>query len=161
MTVFTIVDFHPCHARAISLLYHQAIHAIEHPRYNSAKKRAWSGAPRSAKHWQLRYKRNKAWVVQNDQQHVVGFIGMETQFYQRGYIDCLYVDPLFQQQGIASLLITHLQYWAKAHHYHQLSVDASYLSKPLFERHNFTFIKSNLRVKNNQTLAAFYLEKRL
>ncbi|MCT7943162.1 GNAT family N-acetyltransferase [Shewanella holmiensis] len=159
MTAFTIVDFHPCHAPAISLLYHQAIQAIQHPRYNSAKKLAWSRAPRSTKHWQLRYKLNKAWLVQNAQQQIVGFIGIETQFHQRGYIDCLYVDPHFQHQGIASLLIEHLQCWAKSQHYQRLSVDASYLSKPLFERHNFRLIKSNLRVKNNQTLAAFYLEK--
>ncbi|WP_434928661.1 GNAT family N-acetyltransferase [Shewanella sp. HL-SH5] len=161
MTQLNIVSFLPSHAADISHIYHQSVQAINHPRYNDAKKNAWSAAPRSTKYWLQQYKLSKAWVIEDEFKNVLGFIGLETTYQSRGYIDCLYVHPGYQHQGLATQLLQHAQQWATAQHYNQLSVDASYLSKPLFEKNGFVLVKSNLRVKKNQTLATFNLIKSL
>ena len=155
-----IVDFSALYALQISQLYHDAIHAIVHPRYPKVKLNAWSSAPRSAKYWQIQYKQNKAWLMLDNQQ-VIGFIGLETHFKYQGYIDCLYVHPSYQNLGIASALLEHLQHWAMQQHYPNLSVDASYLSKPLFEKMGFSLQQKSYQQKRGQTLGGFYMEKRL
>ncbi|MBR9728258.1 GNAT family N-acetyltransferase [Shewanella intestini] len=50
-TLFTIIAYQPTHAQAISLLFHQAVQQINHPRYPQAKLNVWSAAPRSATYW--------------------------------------------------------------------------------------------------------------
>ncbi|WP_351010666.1 GNAT family N-acetyltransferase [Shewanella sp. S1-58-MNA-CIBAN-0166] len=155
-----IVDFSASYATQISELYHTAVQGIIHPRYPTLKLNAWSSAPRSAKFWQLRYKRNKAWLAL-DNQKVIGFISLETHFKHLGYIDCLYVHPDYQQQGIARALYKHLQHWALQQPYPYLSVDASYLSKPLFEAMGFVLQQTSYQQKCGQTFTGFYMKKRL
>ncbi|MGX9460540.1 GNAT family N-acetyltransferase [Shewanella sp. A14] len=155
-----IVDFSPQYALQVSQLYHTAVQAIVHPRYPAIKLDAWSSAPRSTKFWQQKYKQNKAWLMLNNQQ-VVGFISLETHFAHRGYIDCLYVQPDYQHQGVAYALYTHLQHWAKQQQYPVLSVDASYLSKPLFEKMGFVLQQTSYQQKRGQTFNGFYMKKPL
>lgn len=161
MTKLQIVSFLPRHAADIRNIYHLSVQAINHPRYNQAKKNAWSAAPRSTKYWQQQYKHSKAWVIEDELKNVLGFIGLETAYQSKGYIDCLYVHPDYQHQGLATQLIQQAQQWATSQRYNQLCVDASYLSKPLFEKNGFVLIQSNLRVKKTQTLATFTLIKSL
>ncbi|MCL1141763.1 GNAT family N-acetyltransferase [Shewanella gaetbuli] len=156
-----VIEFHPIHAKEISQLFHLAVQAINHPRYNQAKKDAWSAKPRSQKHWQLKYKRHKAWVAQDHAHNIIGFIGLETDFTHQGYINALYVHPNYQHQGVASQLLTSVTQWAKQQQYPQLSVDASYLSKPLFEKHGFKNQRSIIQITKQQSLAAFTLSKTL
>ncbi|MEH6464994.1 MAG: GNAT family N-acetyltransferase [Shewanella psychromarinicola] len=155
---YQIVDFSASNATQISQLYHCAVQGIIHPRYPKLKLNAWSSAPRSAKFWQLRYKRNKAWLAL-DNQHVIGFISVETHFKYQGYIDCLYVHPNHQHQGIASALCSHLQHWAIQQQYSNLSVDASCLSKPLFETMGFILQHTSYQQKRGQTFSGFYMKK--
>jgi len=158
---YKIIDFSAQHAGKISQLYHTAVQHIHHPRYPQAKLNAWSSAPRSRKFWQLRYKRNRAWLAVNDQQEVLGFISVETHFSQRGYIDCLYVTPTSQHQGIARALYKTLVRWAQQQQYSHLSVDASYLSKTLFETNGFVLKQVSYQQKCGQTFTGFYMQKRL
>ena len=155
-----IVDFSASYATQVSQIYHTAVQGIEHPRYPKLKLDAWSLAPRSAKFWQLQYKRNKAWIALNKQQ-VIGFISLETHFNHQGYIDCLYVHPNFQNQGIASSLYQHLEHWAQQQQYPFVSVDASYLSRALFEAMGFALQQVSYQQKRGQTFTGFYMKKAL
>ncbi|MGI2168615.1 GNAT family N-acetyltransferase [Shewanella sp. MF05960] len=158
---YKIIDFSAQYAAQVSQLYHAAVQHINHPRYPQAKLNAWSSAPRSTKFWQLRYQRNRAWLAVNDQQEVVGFISVETHFSQQGYIDCLYVAPTSQHQGIARALYKTLVHWALQQQYSHLSVDASYLSKTLFETNGFALKQVSYQQKRGQTFTGFYMKKRL
>ena len=158
---FSIIDFTHGYAKQVSELYHSAVQQINHPRYPQAKLDAWSAAPRSTKFWQLRYQRNRAWLALNHQQQLVGFISVETHFKHRGYIDCLYVAPDCQHQGIASALLNQLVKWTEKQHYSHLSVDASYLSKALFEKRGFSLKQISYQQKRGQTFTGFYMQKSL
>ncbi|QIR13891.1 GNAT family N-acetyltransferase [Shewanella aestuarii] len=154
-----ITEFTPAMADQISQLYHQAIQQISHPRYNQSKKTAWSKAPRSKKYWQIRLRRNKTWVMINEHQQLIGFISVATDFTHQGYIEYLYVSPQYQQQGIASALLRTLQTWCQQQSFTQLSVDASYLSRPIFEKAGFTLCHPSYQRKLGQTLNGFLLTK--
>ncbi|QBF81942.1 GNAT family N-acetyltransferase [Shewanella maritima] len=169
-----IVRYQPHHAKAISQVFHQAVQAIEHPRYSKAKLNAWSCSPRSAKYWHLRSKAymNKSnhkphkhcgitWVAQTHNQQVVGFINMAVGFHQAGYINHLYVLPEYAGQGIASQLLYQAQQWAETIGYAKLSADASYLSKALFEKHGFNSLHTSFQRKQNCTFNGFFVEKGL
>jgi GNAT superfamily N-acetyltransferase len=156
-----ITEFTPAMACQISQLYHQAIQQISHPRYPQIKKNAWSNAPRSCKYWQLRLRRNQTWVMNTDEHQVIGFISVATSFTQQGYIEYLYVSPQYQQQGIASALLQTLQTWCRQQSFRQLSVDASYLSRPVFEKAGFTLCHPSYQRKLGQTLNGFLLTKPL
>ncbi|GGP39318.1 N-acetyltransferase [Shewanella algicola] len=161
LTPYHIVDFSPVYAQQVSELYHMAIQHIRHPRYPQAKLDAWSSSPRSSKFWQLKYQRNRAWLAVDSTQQVIGFISVETHFKQQGYIDCLYVAPAWQHQGIARALYLQLQAWVQQQRYPVLSVDASYLSKGLFEQHGFVLKQVSYQHKLGQTFNGFYMQKTL
>jgi putative acetyltransferase len=79
---------------------------------------------------------------------VVGFIELEPD----GHIDCLYVHPAFQRQGIAGRLLQHLMQEAKKRGIAQLHVEASAVARPFFEARGFALQARNSVVRRGQTL---------
>jgi putative acetyltransferase len=164
------------YAAQISTLFHHAVSSIRHPRYNQAQLQAWSKSPRSARHWRNQLKYGKTWLMlelaapipaesENETAYpsgkLVGFISLETQFQRQGYISHLYVHPLAQGLHLGSKLILCAQNWALAEGYKQLSTDASYLSKGLFERHGFIHQGKCFQNKLAQVITGFEMTKSL
>ncbi|MGL4516627.1 MAG: GNAT family N-acetyltransferase [Shewanella sp.] len=160
-----IVPFEAKYARQVSELFHLAVQQIQHERYPKALLNAWSAAPRSDKHWQLRLGRTQAWILLVKEalgpQQCVGFINMATDFAHRGEIDSLYIHPDWQRQGLGKRAYRHLEDWAISQGYASLQVDASYLSRGLFMDMGFTQIQRSYQQKLGQILPSFYLRKML
>jgi putative acetyltransferase len=76
-------------------------------------------------------------------------------------IDMLYVHPDFARQGVAHALIDALTKLASARGAKLLTVDASEVSKPLFETLGFTAQKRNLVRVGDQWLANTTMTKTL
>ncbi|NMH65486.1 GNAT family N-acetyltransferase [Shewanella salipaludis] len=181
---YQIVAFQPAHARQVSLVFHEAVTAIKHPRYSPEQLNAWSRAPRSEKHWQLRLARSRGWVVVRKGMVVegptavqsasgqdgtganrlplcCGFINIETGFGSRGYIDSLYIAPAHQGLGLAGRLYATVELWAREQGYDRLTVDASYVSRPLFEKWGFILERRSYQQKLGQVIAGFSMYKPL
>ncbi|MGI2125141.1 GNAT family N-acetyltransferase [Shewanella oncorhynchi] len=163
---FEIQPYQSCYAREVSELFHLCVHSITHVRYAQAQLMAWSAAPRSAKHWDLRLRRSKAWVVLAIDEATAssvccGFINVETHFPCQGYLDSLYIHPDYQGQGLGERAYLVLEAWAKAQGYARLSLDASYLSKGLFTRMGFIQIQRSYQQKLGQVIPGFYMEKNI
>ncbi|MCH1931575.1 GNAT family N-acetyltransferase [Shewanella sp. A25] len=162
----SIVPYQRQYAREISDLYHICVQHIRHERYSELQLNAWSRSPRSAKHWDLRLKRSKAWVLLltdeiSQRNRCIGFINVETVFQRRGYIDSLYIHPDWQRQGWGEQLYRQLELWAKVQGYQRLMTDASYLSKGLFIKMGFTQAQRSYQQKSDQVLVSFYMIKNL
>ncbi|MGB6138519.1 MAG: GNAT family N-acetyltransferase, partial [Shewanella sp.] len=67
--------------------------------------------------------------------------------------------PTWQHQGIARALYQQLQSWAQQQNYPLLSVDASYLSKGLFEQHGFALKQVCYQHKLGHSFTGFYMQK--
>ncbi|GIU50677.1 MULTISPECIES: GNAT family N-acetyltransferase [Shewanella] len=161
-----ITSFKPKFAEPVSLLVHQCVQHIVHPRYSAEQLNAWSESPRSKKHWSQRLQRSQSWIMirdnqDNDLPEVVGLINVETHFHSRGYIDSLYILPSLQRQGLAGELYQTLEAWAQQQNYSSLSVDASYLSKGFFLKQGFKQIQPSYQITKDQVLNGFYMTKEL
>lgn len=160
----SITPFSPQYASNVSLLVHECIQHIDHPRYTQAHLDAWSTAPRSARHWRQRLLRSQSWLLLNNgpsQPEVIGVINVETDFNHRGYIDSLYISPGKQRQGLAGKLYQTLEQWAITQGYHALSVDASYLSKGFFLKQGFQQVQPSYQITKGQVINGFYMKKDL
>ncbi|MCF1427694.1 MAG: GNAT family N-acetyltransferase [Shewanella sp.] len=161
---FQIKPFDKVYAGQVSVLFHCAVHAIDGRHYSSAQLNAWSSQPRSAKYWELRLTRTQAWVMLDfnpskplASPFCCGFINLETEYFQRGYIDSLYIHPDYQGQGFARQLLWHAKQWAKSRKYPELRVDASYYSRPLFEQEGFELLYKSYQPKSGQMLPGFHM----
>ena len=76
-------------------------------------------------------------------------------------IDMLFVDPEFARQGVGRALIDALTKLAQARGAKRLTVEASEIAKPLFERQGFTAQKRNLVRVGDQWLANTTMTKTL
>ncbi|MBV7317126.1 GNAT family N-acetyltransferase [Shewanella sp. NIFS-20-20] len=161
---FQIIAYDKRYAFAISQLFHQAVRAIDHSGYRSQHLMAWSSAPRSARHWHQRLSRTQTWLAVTPQTQgwqCIGFINVESGFRQLGYIDSLYVSPDYQGQGVASALLDQLYHWALESGLGRLTVDASYLSRPVFAAKGFVEQQKIYQIKLGQMIPSFQMSLEL
>lgn len=162
-----LIPYRKEYAAAVSDVVHTAINQITDDVYSAEERMAWSFAPRSSYHWHKRLSRSQTWLMIDEQRiesgraFCCGFINLETDFNSRGYIDSLYVHPDFQGQGVARRLYSALALWAIEHEYAELSVDASILSKPLFEAMGFKMKHRSYQEKRGVVIMGYYMSKAL
>ena len=139
----------------ILCVFERAIYSIDDDIYSLAQKKAWAPLPLAKDFWQARLARTKPYVaICND--HIAGFIEL-----CHDYIDCFYVDPQFQRQGVAKSLYMAVESVAKSQKLSLLTVDASRLAKPFFERHGFYVIKENQQIRQEEKLINWTMQKML
>lgn len=135
------------YSQAITELFYQAVHNIDTQIYNAQQKQAWAPYPINYQKWQQRLIATQPTLLFKGQT-LIGFI----EFDNQGYIDCLYISPQHQQQGYATLLIKHILDIAMHKQIKQVSVDASIIAKPMFEKLGFTVQSENQQVRSGVTL---------
>lgn len=165
---FQIKPYDKAFAGQISVIFHLAVHAIAGRHYSQAQRKAWSNQPRSPKYWDNRLRKTQAWVMLDFNPPMplaaplcCGFINIETRFFQRGYIDSLYVHPAYQGLGFARQLFSVANDWALLSDIPELTVDASYYSRPLFESEGFELVHKSYQPKSGQMLPGFLMRKSL
>ncbi|WP_421869709.1 GNAT family N-acetyltransferase [Motiliproteus sp.] len=141
-----IRNFRSTDSDEIADLFHRSVQAIDDAIYTPAQKQAWAPPTDYAK-WRERLQLSQPFVaVSNDQ--IVGFIELR----ETGYIDCLYVHPDHQHQGIATALLIHLCRVARQQGLKRLSVDASKVALPFFEHHGFEIVEAQELIRDGQRL---------
>lgn len=127
-------------------IFYNAIQQLAQEHYSQAMLDKWSESAKDIGYWQKRLTFVRpflAFAETADATTLVGFIELEAD----GHIGCLYTHPEWARQGVASCLYQHLEEQAKQRGLTKLYVEASYLSKPLFEKVGFSVqreIKINL-----------------
>ncbi|WP_029912647.1 GNAT family N-acetyltransferase [Pelobacter seleniigenes] len=143
-------------AAEIADLFHSAVHAINPALYSPAEQEAWAPTPVDYAFWEARLAMKKPLVAIHDQ-CVAGFIELE----HSGHIDCFYVHPDFQRQGVGGLLYKALEQQAQQRAIKLLFVEASLLVKDFFLQRGFQVISQNRLERNGEVLINFSMEKRL
>lgn len=133
-----IKPYSEVHAKEITELFHQSVHAIDSSVYSEEQKEAWAPTPPNYEHWKKRLNIKKPYLAFKNEK-LVGFIELELS----GHIDCAYVHPDFQNQGVGAKLFNFIFEKAKQLKLSPLFVDASIVAKPFFEKRGFNVIQKN------------------
>ena len=151
-----IKPYSSIYASQICNLFHSSVHAIDTHIYSKAQKEAWSRTPPDYIKWSKRLDDTQPWIAIHESM-LVGFIELR----ENGYIDCLFVHPNFQNQGIARKLYHFVLELAHQRKLSQLSVDASKVAMPIFEKWGFKVKLKNEVIREDQVLINYHMYKQL
>ena len=146
--MIVIRDYQPQDSKALAKIFENAILAIDNRIYSTSQKQAWIGN-HSDEFWQHRFEKTLPFMaVIGDR--VVGFIefGFDDGI---GEIDCFYIEPKFQQQGVGQALFEKVLEVAKLNDIKEIRVFASHIAKPFFAKQGFKVIRENSVVRSNVT----------
>lgn len=153
---FSIQPYEEKYCLQVVAIFYDAIQQLGQGYYSQAMLDKWSESAKDIDYWQKRLRFIRPFLAFHDTS-LVGFIELEAD----GHIGCLYTHPQWARQGLATLLYKHLEQQARQRGLEKLYVEASYLSKPLFDKNGFTVqreIKTNLGING---LLSFVMIKEL
>jgi len=142
-----IRHFKTSDAKTIADLFHDSVHAISSDIYSQEQLAAWSPSPPDYNMWEARLERTRPFVATIDGV-MVGFIELELD----GHIDCLYVHPNHQGQGVAKALFHYARNTAIENGCQTMSVEASKIAKSFFLKRGFEIQAENSVFRNHQAL---------
>lgn len=151
-----VIEYSSNRAKETTEIFYQSIHAIDNTIYSESQKQAWAPLPIEYEKWAKRLELKKPYLLLiNDK--IAGFIELESD----GYINCFYVSPDFQRIGVASTLLNYLIDSAKSLGINLLTVEASLVVKPLFEKFGFITEKMNKIRRKNTVLINYSMRKKI
>ena len=143
-------------AAALAHIYSAAVHHISPALFSAAQKAAWlQGGAGTAAFWTQRIPRTQPMVAERHGE-VAGFIEY---LPAEAYIDCLYVHPAHQSQGVGSALLSHILGLAQTQAPTPLCADAAITALPLFLHHGFTVLHENRIQRHGAVLVNYRVQK--
>jgi putative acetyltransferase len=131
-----------------------AILAVSH--YDAAQRAVWAAGADDLAEFDARLARGVTLVAWGEGAPVA--FG---QLHPVDHVEMLYVAPAWSRRGLASALIARLEALARESHSSVLSVDASALARPVFERAGFSLIAAEWVLREGVSLPRFRLCKPL
>jgi len=151
-----IRPYKPIDAWRLTEIFYNSVHGIDPAYYSPAEVNAWAPLPIDYLHWHERFNTHSVHVAEVDGV-VAGFTAMEP----NGYIDWIYTHSDFQRRGVAAALYAFLERQARGLGLACLTVHASHVAKPFFERQGFVSVGENRVERNGVALTNWSMEKRL
>jgi putative acetyltransferase len=151
--MFHCIAYQPRYAGEVAALYHLSVHNIDPEIYSLREQEAWAPTPPDLSFWQQRLESTSPWLMMESEQ-LIGFVEYRA---ERHYIDCLYVHPLYQRQGIAGTLLKKIE--ASLVPSTQLHTHASKVARPFFEQHGFVCQQMNKVQRRGVTLVNYSMVK--
>ena len=139
--------FLPADARRCIEIFRASIEELASEDYDADQREAWSAKADDAAAFAERLSASLTLIASLDGQSV-GFASLKGQTV----LDMLFVDPAFARRGVGAALIDAILRLAGARGVERLSVDASDVARPLFERCGFVAQRRNLVAVGDQWL---------
>jgi putative acetyltransferase len=143
-------------APALAALFRAAVTTLAASRYDAAQRAAWAAAADDLADFDARLARGLTLVAWREGGPVA--FG---QLFPVDHVEMLYVTPAWSRRGLATALIARLEALAREARSSVLSVDASALARPVFERAGFSLIAAEWVVRDGVSLPRFRLCKPL
>lgn len=124
--------------RAIAEIFTAAVHEIASRDYTEEQCLAWADRTVNFEHWEKRCAVKQPFVAVVDGE-IAGFLELEAD----GHIDCAYINPTHQRQGIMTRLVKHAVEVCAARGTGRVYVEASICARPMFEKAGFTVLREN------------------
>lgn len=132
-------------------LFYNTVHTINAKDYTSEQLDAWAPKNIDLRKWDHSFRRHKT-VVAIEDNKIVGFGDID----RSGYLDRLFVDKNYQNQGIATALCDELEASLEEK---KITTHASITAKIFFEQRGYRMIKEQKVLRNGRELINFVMEK--
>jgi len=143
-------------AAALAALFRASVATLAASHYDAAQCAAWTAGADDLADFDARLARGVTLVAQCGE--AVAAFG---QLFPLDHVEMLYVAPAWSRMGLASALIARLEALAREAHSSVLTVDASALARPVFERAGFALISAETVLRDGVSLPRFHLCKPL
>jgi len=151
-----IVEYTPQRSAEVADVLCDAVHTIQDDLYSQAQRKAWAAGIVDNNKWQKRLLTSKPYLLLIDNK-IAGFIELDS----TGYIGCLYVAPSMQRRGVASSLLQYVIVIAVEAGLRRLTVRASIVAKPFFEKFSFEVEAENKVIREGIELTNYSMYKQL
>ncbi|MFT4683316.1 MAG: putative acetyltransferase [Flavobacteriales bacterium] len=146
----------PVDLQSILKVFTDCIDITAVPDYNEEQRRVWKSSALTPEKWLDRIHQQAFWLA-CEEDKVAGFATLEN----NNYIDCMYVSPGFQGNGIAHLLLETIEDLAQRKGTQLISSDVSHTARGFFEKNSYQIIHTNQIEKDGVVLVNFKVEKHL
>lgn len=136
-------------AAALAELFRRAVKHISNSHYSEQEKNAWLQGADNADFWQQRIDGGNVRVATHNG-HVLGFIEYQP---EHNHLNCLYTDPRYQRQGIATALLNAVL--PSADSGKTITVDASKAAAAFFQNQGFVLQHENQIPRNGLVLTNY------
>jgi putative acetyltransferase len=143
-------------APALATLFRAAVTTLAGSHYDASQRAAWAAGADDLADFDARLARGVTLVAWCD-----GAAAAFGQLFPADHVEMLYVGPAWSRRGLATALIARLEAIARESCSSVLSVDASALARPVFERAGFSLIAAEWVVRDGVSLPRFHLCKPL
>lgn len=143
-------------AQATYDVFYDAVHTGAADHYTRRERAAWVNSKVMPRSW-VEKLADQFTRVALSEGRIVGFMSIETS----GYLDMAYVLPSVMGQGVAERLYGEIETWARDQLIPLLSVQASHLARPFFQRHGWRLIGEQSVLRNGSELTNFEMDKQL
>jgi putative acetyltransferase len=139
-------------SNALADLFTASVHGIDDALYSPSQKSTWAPLKIDYSFWQTRFTNTLPWVARMAGRPV-GFAELIC-FPEKsaGYIDCFYVHPDAQGQGVGRALLNQLIHKAKEQGLTHLTTDASLAAVPFFSAFGFVEGQRNTHRRAGEVL---------
>lgn len=117
-------------------LFIQTILSVNTKDYSQEQAACWASKGEDDKIWEERID-NQYFIVAEDNRIIKGFAALKPD----GYINSLFVHKDYQNIGVASRLLTHIEEYAQQINLKELTADVSITAKPFFERKGYIVLQ--------------------
>lgn len=151
-TILSVRLYQPTDLDAVIAIFLGAIREVASKDYDQSQINAWAQIDRKV--WEERCLSRPTWVAVLDQV-IVGFSDLEP----NGHLDRMFVHPVYQGIGVATLLLQTIETAALGDGLPRVFTEASLTAQPFFEKRGFQTLEQQQVAVRGQTFTNFRMEK--
>jgi len=151
----SIRNYSPEDVDATIEIFLRAIREVASKDYDAEQVHAWAQVENSDS-WAKGRASRLTWMAS-----VNGDLAGFSDLMSNGYVDMMFVHPAYQNQGVASLLLSTVEAEARRVQIPAITTEASLTARHFFERRGFKVMAAQEVQKRGVTLKNFRMEKRI
>lgn len=123
----------------IKELFRQTILNVIIKDYSAEQVQCWASRGDDANIWKTRI-REQYFIVAETENKIAGFAALKSD----GYLNSLFVHKNFQEEGIATTLLDHMESYARQKGMKEITADVSITARSFFEKKGYTVLKDQI-----------------
>ena len=137
-------------------LFYNTVHSVNAKDYNKEQLDVWAPKNIDIFEWDKSLSKHYSVVIEEDS-IIIGF----GDFDINGYLDRLFVHKDYQGIGVATIIVSEIEKYARENRIDIITTYSSITAKPFFEKQGYRVIKEQVVKRQGEILVNFLMEKNL